>query len=192
MVGECLSSPILPINLRLSSFNNPSLDQRRAHKSIFMPNKFVSSRSSLFYFTHFLYVSMINHVCVHSLFFLIGGEDIYTKYHTRVQREKKGERERARNSREWEGLINSVCSRRWRCWMTFPHVDSIYRQAQEWDVDWHLSPIRYVKKITQVICRRHTSVDDDEIYICRDDVLLLRNEHMCTGLFPIQSDPLQG
>jgi hypothetical protein len=42
-------------------------------------------------------------------------------------------------------------------------------------------------KITQVICRRHTSADE-EIDICKNDVLLLTNEHMCTGIFPIRSD----
>jgi hypothetical protein len=50
-------------------------------------------------------------------------------------RKKHSARERGRegvcicNSRKWEGLINSVCSRRWRCWMTFSHMVSIYRQA---------------------------------------------------------------
>lgn len=38
-------------------------------------------------------------------------------------------------------------------------MDSIYRQASEQDNDWHLSCIRYVTEITQVIYRRHTSAD---------------------------------
>lgn len=50
-------------------------------------------------------------------------------------------------------------------------MDSIYRQASEQDNDWHLSCIRYVTKITQVIYRRHTSADQS-ICICIDDVLL--------------------
>ena len=67
--------------------------------------------------------------------------------------------------------------------MAFSYMDSIYRQASEQDNDWHLSCIRYVTEITQVIYRRHTSADQS-IGRRRDDVLLLTNEHMCTGIFP--------
>ena len=49
-------------------------------------------------------------------------------------------------------------------------MDSIYRQTQG-DDDWHLSPTRYVMKITQVICCQHTSVDNwiyiDVSMMCR-------------------------
>jgi hypothetical protein len=157
MVGESLFFLFFSINLYISPFNKSSLDQCRAHKSISTPSKFVLSTSSLLYFTLFFYVLMINHVCVHSLFSL-SMTRTYIQSIIHTYNERKREKESARNSRKWEGLIKSVCSRRRRCWMAFPHMDSIYRQTQERDNDWHLSHMRYVMKITQMICRRHTQV----------------------------------
>jgi hypothetical protein len=126
---------------------------------------------------------MINHVYVHSLFSL-SVTRTYIQSIIHAYNERKREKESACNSRKWEGLINSVCSRRRKCWMTFVRMDSIYRQAQEWDNDWHLSHIRYVMKITQMICRRHTQVPMKKCtYIYIDDVLILTNGHICRELF---------
>ncbi len=133
------------INLHISSFNNPNLDQCRAHKSISTPYKFVLCISSILHFTPSVFfllllllllshVLMINHTYVHSLFSLSMTRTYHTKYQTCIWREKNTAQERERevcicNSRKWEGLISSVCSRRWRCWMTFSHMVSIYWQA---------------------------------------------------------------
>jgi len=127
----------------------------------------------LFFFSLFACALMINYVYVHSLFLLsLTRTYTYTKYRTCIQ--WKGTREHTHThthvhtyttARKWEGLINGVCSRQWRCWMTFFHMDSIYGQAYDQNNDWHLSCIRYVGKITQVILSSTYTSADTHIHI---------------------------
>ncbi len=126
---------------------------------------------------------MINYIYICSFTFLLIGDDdinIQSIKHAYNER-KKRETEYVCNSRKWEGLINRVCSRRWRCWMTFSHMDSIYRQAWEQDNDWHLSCIRvchedYASDLSSthkcwwrnIHMYRWCVVLDKWTYVCRD------------------------
>ena len=156
------------MHFNVSLFNKRRLERCRTHvpinQSAHLSNSFRSPRLNV----------ENNPSAVHSLVPLIDARDrhiqsirdiylyLYIDLYVLLIKGAESKKERIQGGGKKECLIKNACNERWRWWVTFSHMDSICRQAQEEEETMiGISHADTFIKMTQVIyCRGRPSVID--------------------------------